>query len=29
MPTKYVGYDPPNPAGVKRNIQVIVDELEG
>ena len=28
MPTKYVGYDPPNPAGVKRNIQVIVDELE-
>ncbi len=29
MPTKYVGYDPPNAAGVKRNIQVIVDELEG
>jgi len=29
MPTKYAGYDSPNPAGVKRNIQVIVDELEG
>ena len=27
IPTKYVGYDPPNPAGVTRNIQVIVDEL--
>ncbi len=29
QPAKYVGYDPPNAAGVKRNIQVIVDELEG
>ena len=29
MPTKYAGYDSPNPAAVKRNIQVIVDELEG
>jgi len=29
IPTKYVGYAPSNPAGVKRNIQVIVDELEG
>ena len=29
IPTKYVGYAPPNAAGVKRNIQVIVDELEG
>ena len=29
MPTKYAGYDSPNPASVKRNIQVIVDELEG
>ena len=28
MPTKYAGYDPPNQAGVTRNIQVIVDELE-
>ena len=27
IPAKYVGYDPPNPAGVTRNIQVIVDEL--
>jgi len=27
-PTQYVGYDPPNLAGVTRNIQVIVDELE-
>ncbi len=26
-PTSYVGYAPPNRAGVKRNIQVIVDEL--
>jgi len=29
MPAKYVGYDPPNLAGVTRNVQVIVDELEG
>ena len=39
IPTKYVGYLRPNPvssytstsspAGVKRNVQVIVDELEG
>ena len=28
IPTKYVGYAPSNPVGVKRNIQVIVDELE-
>ena len=28
VPTQYVGYDPPNLAGVARNIQVIVDELE-
>ena len=29
MPAKYAGYDAPNAAGVTRNIQVIVDELEG
>ena len=29
MPAKYAGYDAPNMAGVTRNIQVIVDELEG
>ncbi len=29
MPAKYAGYDPPNAAGVARNVQVIVDELEG
>ena len=29
MPAKYEGYDAPNPAGVARNVQVIVDELEG
>ena len=29
MPTRYAGYDPPNQASVRRNIQVIVDELEG
>jgi cyclase len=29
VPAKYPGYDPPNPASVRRNIQVIVDELEG
>ena len=28
-PATYVGYAAPNPAGVTRNIQVIVDELEG
>ena len=29
IPAKYLGYDAPNMAGVTRNIQVIVDELEG
>ena len=29
MPAKYGGYDAPNPSGVARNVQVIVDELEG
>jgi glyoxylase-like metal-dependent hydrolase (beta-lactamase superfamily II) len=29
MPTKYASYDPANLAGVTRNVQVIVDELEG
>ncbi len=29
MPAKYAGYDAPNSAGVARNVQVIVDELEG
>ena len=28
-PATYTGYAAPNPAGVKRNIQVIVDELGG
>jgi len=28
IPATYVGYAPPNAAGVTRNIQVIVDELE-
>ena len=28
VPTQYVGYAPPNLAGVARNVQVIVDELE-
>ena len=28
-PSKYVGYAAANAAGVRRNIQVIVDELEG
>ena len=28
MPTKYVGYGPPNAAGVTRNIQTIVDKFE-
>ena len=28
-PATYAGYAAPNPAGVKRNIQVIVDELGG
>ncbi|MEO2195571.1 MAG: MBL fold metallo-hydrolase, partial [bacterium] len=29
VPAKYADYDPPNPASVRRNIRVIVDELEG
>jgi len=29
MPAKYSDYAAPNAAGVRRNIQVIVDELEG
>ena len=29
MPAAYAGYDPPDPASVRRNIQVVVDELEG
>ena len=29
MPAEYDDYDEPNAAGVTRNIQVIVDELEG
>ena len=29
MPAKYRGYDTPNTAGVTRNVQVIVDELDG
>jgi glyoxylase-like metal-dependent hydrolase (beta-lactamase superfamily II) len=29
MPAIYAGYDAPNSAGVARNVQVIVDELEG
>ena len=29
MPAAYVGYDPPDPESVRRNIQVVVDELEG
>jgi cyclase len=29
VPAQYVDYDPPNPASVRRNIQVIVEELEG
>lgn len=29
LPAKYSGYDEPNLAGVQRNVQVIVDELEG
>jgi len=29
IPAKYAGYDPPNSAGVRRNIQVIIDELDG
>lgn len=29
LPSEYAGYDAPNPAGVKRNIEVIVSELEG
>ena len=29
VPATYTGYDPPNPESVRRNIQVIVDELEG
>ena len=29
IPSQYEGYDPPNAAGVRRNIQVIVEELEG
>ena len=29
IPAKYAGYDAPNPVGVTRNVQVIVDELEG
>ena len=29
LPAKYADYDQPSPDGVKRNVQVIVDELEG
>ena len=29
LPAAYAHYDAPNAAGVRRNIQVIVDELEG
>ncbi len=29
LPTEYADFDEPNAAGVARNIQVIVDELEG
>jgi cyclase len=29
VPTEYADFDEPNAAGVARNIQVIVDELEG
>ena len=29
LPATYAHYDAPNEAGVRRNIQVIVDELEG
>ena len=29
MPAKYADFDAPNPIGVTRNVQVIVDELEG
>ena len=29
MPAKYADFDAPNPVGVTRNVQVIVDELEG
>jgi glyoxylase-like metal-dependent hydrolase (beta-lactamase superfamily II) len=29
LPEKYASYDQPNLAGVQRNVQVIVDELEG
>ena len=28
-PARYTGYDAPNPTAVARNVQVIVDELEG
>ena len=28
-PAEYAGYDAPNPAAVTRNVQVIVEELEG
>ena len=28
LPAAYAHYDAPNAAGVRRNIQVIVDELE-
>ena len=29
MPAKYVGYDGSNVGGIRSNVQVIVDELEG
>ena len=29
LPAAYAHYDPPNEASVRRNVQVIVDELEG
>lgn len=29
LPSAYAHYDPPNEASVRRNVQVIVDELEG
>ena len=29
LPSRYSHYDEPNPASVQRNVQVIIDELEG
>lgn len=28
LPARYAGYDPPNEASVRRNVQVIVEEIE-